>query len=993
MSSHEATVPRLLEATSGQPEPQPLVSQAESVGPSTSGEEEEEIDEGLLNSGLFNIEASIAFKYLDGLKSKEQIPLHRVEELKRKHHALYQHILTAFEYEKAMIKKSKMLQAEVTKQKLEMDKTGAKVFDDNAEIGELKRELLRCQNEVVLAHEREAKLSKDIEEALIAKEGLLDDIEEIRKHKTDMLEPQLVANTKEIKLDLMQRRHQAENLEKDLEEKEQILESITKDKEELFAEREKQEVALAKANEMPGKIMKQAEVLRDGIASLVIENVKQGQLSTQLDRDMEKLARKRRDLEDEKVGQAAEFDRKKEEMMDQERACDDIFHEHEMAKEMLALQEGERVRIETTMRQTEARIRSTHEVLLRYNREKDQLVKAFRKLEGVVNSVVATVPAVRQHNNDVHLNLEATERECKHYQEAVRTLRKEIDILMHAFIEGERHAAGEKELLVSRMEANREIEATISRLNKELEAVERSTVQAKYEREMKAREMLRMEAKVRKGKDDAQQREMEVIDAAKKSQESQFRLTEFAALYDKVKSERNRYVNMIASTQQRAMEMKEKSRILRSEVEILRNEIALKDRELAKKRQDNNTAYSQRDHAKMEANRYLMQYRDRRSLIDQQSGRIDTLTGSLNSCASELTSIKNRYEQVSHERNSAGLQYLERNDELCMLHERHNVLSRVLCQGEHALQELEDDIRTYNRYCQELERTIRVFQKRLPKVNQLKADHDSVKAQVHEAKNMFSSETETPSEDRVRHLDGIDLSQLQLNAQVQRLEARLAQQEERLLEKDLILEEITHLTDRLRAQAQQGREESAQVMSQLNERTRKLSNLSKSMMALVAELSIARTLATALASEVSAKSSLAEQLKVIFQDNDHLTALPAPHTFIPELDREWCEIKSRELTRRKTRAGDKRNGSNQLADGAGEWTLVSSAARRIFRLGDGSITTAEPRPNAYVPAAESVPVPRPYGAFPPFKPLESSGVDLGGNLKYYKKPVEKPIVL
>jgi hypothetical protein len=68
---------------------------------------------------------------------------HRVEELKRKHHTLYQYILTAFEYEKAMIKKTKTLQGEVTKQKLEMDKSGTKVYDDNAEIGELKRELLK----------------------------------------------------------------------------------------------------------------------------------------------------------------------------------------------------------------------------------------------------------------------------------------------------------------------------------------------------------------------------------------------------------------------------------------------------------------------------------------------------------------------------------------------------------------------------------------------------------------------------------------------------------------------------------------------------------------------------------------------------------------------------------------------------------------------------------------------------------------------------------
>jgi hypothetical protein len=48
-------------------------------------------------------------------------------------------------------------------------------------------------------------------------------------------------------------------------------------------------------------------------------------------------------------------------------------------------------------------------------------------------------------------------------------------------------------------------------------------------------------------------------------------------------------------------------------------------------------------------------------------------------------------------------------------------------------------------------------------------------------------------------------------------------------------------------------------------------------------------------------------------------------------------------------------------------------------------TTAEPRPNAYIPE-NSLPIPKPYGSLAPFKPNEQ-----GSHLRFYRKPFAKPI--
>ena len=58
-----------------------------------------------------------------------------------------------------------------------------------------------------------------------------------------------------------------------------------------------------------------------------------------------------------------------------------------------------------------------------------------------------------------------------------------------------------------------------------------------------------------------------------------------------------------------------------------------------------------------------------------------------------------------------------------------------------------------------------------------------------------------------------------------------------------------------------------------------------------------------------------------------------------------------------------------------------------YKIAGGITTTAEPRPNAYIPDdGTDLPLPKPYGAAAPFKPTEP-----GSNMRHIRKPVIKPI--
>lgn len=56
------------------------------------------------------------------------------------------------------------------------------------------------------------------------------------------------------------------------------------------------------------------------------------------------------------------------------------------------------------------------------------------------------------------------------------------------------------------------------------------------------------------------------------------------------------------------------------------------------------------------------------------------------------------------------------------------------------------------------------------------------------------------------------------------------------------------------------------------------------------------------------------------------------------------------------------------------------------QLPNGEYTTAETRPNAYIPQTDQLPLPKPYGAQAPFKPSQP-----GANMRHIRKPTLKPL--
>lgn len=92
------------------------------------------------------------------------------------------------------------------------------------------------------------------------------------------------------------------------------------------------------------------------------------------------------------------------------------------------------------------------------------------------------------------------------------------------------------------------------------------------------------------------------------------------------------------------------------------------------------------------------------------------------------------------------------------------------------------------------------------------------------------------------------------------LEEKLAKVEEKCLEKDLILEQVSRLTDRIESKVDSSKDDTLKLAKKINSMQSSIKDTTKKMMASVSELSISQASALNLQEEVKNKELSLEQI-------------------------------------------------------------------------------------------------------------------------------------
>ncbi|CAM9458921.1 unnamed protein product, partial [Ectocarpus fasciculatus] len=98
--------------------------------------------------------------------------------------------------------------------------------------------------------------------------------------------------------------------------------------------------------------------------------------------------------------------------------------------------------------------------------------------------------------------------------------------------------------------------------------------------------------------------------------------------------------------------------------------------------------------------------------VEQQIVEIEKQNGVINALERDMLRLKAMYEAAVEQRNFAGVQLIDRNDELCVLYEKSNIQETTLTEGSLAIAKREEDIRMLRLQVAELQRRLEAARRR-----------------------------------------------------------------------------------------------------------------------------------------------------------------------------------------------------------------------------------------------------------------------------------------
>lgn len=445
-------------------------------------------------------------------------------------------------------------------------------------------------------------------------------------------------------------------------------------------------------------------------------------------------------------------------------------------------------------------------------------------------------------------------------------------------------------------------------------------------------------------------KELETLDLQKKCIDSGNRLKEFSALYDIVKNERNKYVNVIQSSLQSIAEMKEKKKILEREVETLRVESLTKDKVLTKELSQHLSTHAFRDGLRLELHKSRMEHRTKQEIIEELIVEITCLNSIVDRMEKTMVYMKNRYVNALEMRNAAGVSIIERNDELCILHEKKHLQEDTIEDGARWIFKKHQHIRNLKMSVAELNRKVS-DSRALPQLSALSktvSDSQKILKEKQDDTTCICLELESPSTSRRwRFLLGEDLDGNEMSLRIHLLQSSLLTIKERVLESELVLEELFHLSWKFKDSAKQNRRNLNKKCTDANSLRAEIQTFAKEIRALTSELSMYQAASSNLRKQYEgAVAKMKEALYLVLHEQS-----PSQEA-TKDLQRH-CEY----IRRRRC-----------------DFSLEHGQTIAVCSL-------FETRPNFYTPES-SLGIPRPYGVLAPFKPTKS-----GSTIRHTRLPM------
>ncbi|XP_029017231.1 coiled-coil domain-containing protein 146 [Betta splendens] len=911
-------------------------------------------------SASVTVSDSPAFHCLNELLSLGKISQIKAAKMKASYKLLHDTLKSTQDSEIQLLREAKRCRAELEKLRAEVAKTEEQSTSEQpeSEVNKLRQELLQAYNELKAAEDREYK-------AQLRLKCLWEEKHYLEKENETEPEPAELENRArflhekygDLKKEVTQRQLEVRRLTEDVAAHEM---QILKEQKEL--EQQKEIIKLKEAEKaqlisIPDQILKMIERKssnRDAamkkIEALCMEISEVKQQVKEVEERNHSLRMKREEAIKDVEGLRAQVEVSQKEVRQ-------LVKEQEVNREQEAELTGNRGILEMKLKNIMFDRKHLYESQCIQLREKNRQMQALKRMEHALTMATEQLDFTQSVYNDLEAKLDAVPKREASIQQRME-LQKEVDALKVSF---------EKQKLASEKESQKKQQFGIiqellkesDRLRKELHNLRCLTQIKVEERGKKHRELLRAEQMNQHIQHELREKDLIIMDHNKLNTTLHCRISQYTKLCNMIMEEKNKYIKLKQIASQTITELMEQDKVLENEMEIQRTILISKDRSLTKSRMKLSNSSRMKEKLHNDVCQVAWQHRQISQLYDDNKLELTKLTQMIDLQEKALIELNKGHETATQRRNFLGVQLLEQEEVLFNYHEKVNIQEAAIAKGNMALEQLEKEINDLQLAITEEKRQIDVKKKQVPIKRKLEGEVTMLQIELSEARDKTLEGLDRTVD--YKELKGKDPSTLQLVKKIEQLEVNLAERERQLLEKELLLDQVTRLLKPLSEQAENCQQDRLSLAKKLNQLRIDINDTNQRLMAVSAELSVKQAVALSQQQEIKEKELQMDRCQRRLEEG---------RSPCPEIEEEW-----RRMLRDKKRRQRDKEDRERLAE-EDEWN----------QLPNGQYTTAETRPNAYMPPSDSLPLAKPYGAQAPFKPSQP-----GANMRHIRKPTLKAL--
>ncbi|NWT68029.1 CC146 protein, partial [Prunella himalayana] len=804
--------------------------------------------------GPTDLTASPAFQCLDELFSAGKITDTRVAELKEQYTLLHEAVISLQESETQLLQEAERLSAEL-EHKCELEKAEQLPEEAPSEASQIRQQLFSCRSEYNATKGRVYENRLKIECLREEKKLLENEYERMSKEKKDDKINQLKENCDELSKEVIQRKAEIDSIKEAVSSKEKL---ILTDEEEMKKLQEMQtylKAELVRLLGAPKQLAKETEKLNQKKIDAEKSNEALNDQIEELNRTLKATEKRTEEILQEKEDVLKELDERQTLIQKNERECTNLTKLLEINAERELAILSDRQILENNLNKCLLEYKNQQDILSHHQAQKDKELKSLKKidlqLKGILDSLEGDKATHKRLKSEAEINSKTNAALLERRQE----LQEEIETLKRGLAEQEMISETDARMLEECMAAETMLFKEQEKCRNELSTLTHLTCLRADERQLKCRDVQKTKIQLQSLVKELKRLDRELVICKKMKKENEKELQGFTRMCDLLLIEKDKCIDLMRIAQWKAKEVESRVKLLENNIENLRDAVTTRERKLQDKylkikKNERMNELIKKDYTKAE--KEMLESKEKEKYLN-----VDRLTTIATHIEEEFSQLRKNYERVVEQRNESGLLLREREEELGFLHEKVN-RQEVLCRnGDAKMQVMDEKISFLKLKLVEKKREVKLCFKELTVKNALDAHLARVRTQYSQCRDKIKKLEENygdaTNESRKQEMGGKDPSPPELLKRIEKIEAELVQKEQRLLKIDFLYENISDLTDRIRAVVENGKQDMLLFARRTNELQRAINRKTQEIRALFAELSMKQALAMKLQQEIKDK--------------------------------------------------------------------------------------------------------------------------------------------